>query len=188
LQVLVDISKQYQVDIDPMKLRAYNVTTSEVIQTIQRSNNEVGGKIIESSDAEYFVRGQGYINSKQDIENASIKSTSNGIPIMIKDVAKVQIGGDIRRGALEKNGQGQVVGGIIVMRNGENAKEVIDRVKQKIAEIKPGLPPGVEIQPSYDRSTLIEEAVGTLSTGSDRSSYCSVVDGCYFPFAFQEYS
>jgi Cu(I)/Ag(I) efflux system membrane protein CusA/SilA len=154
--------KQYQVDIDPMKLRAYNITTSEVIQTIQRSNNEVGGKIIESSDAEYFVRGQGYINSKEDIENASIKSTSKGIPIMVNDVAKVQIGGDIRRGALEKNGEGQVVGGIIVMRNGSNAQEVIDRIKKKIEEIKPGLPEGVEIIPSYDRSTLISEAVGTL--------------------------
>ncbi len=154
--------KQYQVDIDPMKLRAYNITTSDVIQTIQRSNNEVGGKIIESSDAEYFVRGQGYISSKEDIENASIKSSSNGIPIQIKDVAKVQIGGDIRRGSLEKNGEGQVVGGIIVMRNGANAKDVIDRVKLKIEEIKSGLPAGVEIQPSYDRSTLIEEAVGTL--------------------------
>lgn len=154
--------KQFQVDIDPMKLRAYNITTSDVIQTIQRSNNEVGGKIIESSDAEYFVRGQGYISSKEDIENASIRSSSNGIPILIKDVAKVQIGGDIRRGSLEKNGEGQVAGGIIVMRNGSNAKEVIDRVKQKIEEIKPGLPPGVEINASYDRSTLIHEAVGTL--------------------------
>ncbi|MGA2297377.1 MAG: CusA/CzcA family heavy metal efflux RND transporter [FCB group bacterium] len=155
--------KQYQVDIDPMKLRAYNVTTSDIIQTIRRSNNEVGGKIIEASDAEYFVRGQGYIKSKEDIENAAIKNSANGIPVLIKNVATVQIGGDIRRGSLEKNGEGQVVGGIIVMRNGSNAKEVIDRVKQKIEDIKPGLPPGVEILPSYDRSTLIQEAVGTLT-------------------------
>ncbi|MCX6153552.1 MAG: CusA/CzcA family heavy metal efflux RND transporter [Candidatus Kapabacteria bacterium] len=154
--------KQYQVDIDPMKLRAFNVTTSEVIQTIQRSNNEVGGKIIESSDAEFFVRGQGYISKKEDIENAAIKTSSTGIPITIKDIAKVQIGVDIRRGALEKNGEGQVAGGIVVMRNNANAQEVIDRIKKKIEEIKPGLPAGVEILPSYDRSTLIHEAIGTL--------------------------
>jgi Cu(I)/Ag(I) efflux system membrane protein CusA/SilA len=155
--------KQYQVDIDPLKLKVYNISTSQVIQTIQRSNNEVGGKIIESSDAEYFVRGQGYIQSKEDIENAAITNSTNGIPILIKDVATVQLGGDIRRGSLEKNGKGQVVGGIIVMRNGSNAKEVIDRVKEKILEISPGLPPGVKIIPSYDRSTLIEEAIGTLN-------------------------
>jgi Cu(I)/Ag(I) efflux system membrane protein CusA/SilA len=155
--------KQYQVDIDPNKLRAFNVTTSDVIRTIQRSNNEVGGKIIEHSDAEYFVRGQGYINSKEDIENAAIKTGPEGIPVFIKNVATVQLGGDIRRGSLDKDGKGQVVGGIIVMRSGENAKVVIDRVKQKIEEIKPGLPKGVEIIPSYDRSILISEAVGTLT-------------------------
>lgn len=154
--------KQYQVDVNPNDLRAYNLTVSDVVNSIQRSNNEVGGKILEVSDAEYFVRGQGYIRSKEDVENTVIKSSLNGIPILIKNVAKVQIGGDIRRGALEKNGKGQAVGGIIVMRNGENAQQVIDRVKEKIKEISPGLPPGVEIVTSYDRSTLIKEAVGTL--------------------------
>jgi copper/silver efflux system protein len=154
--------RQYQVDIDPNKLRAYNLTTSEIISAIQRSNNEVGGKIIEASDAEYFVRGQGYIKSKEDIENTVIRNNPNGIPVLIKNVAAVQLGGDIRRGSLEKNGEGQVVGGIVVMRNGENAQNVIDRVKEKIKEISPGLPEGVEIVTSYDRSTLIKEAVGTL--------------------------
>ncbi len=154
--------RQYQVDINPIQLRAYDMTVSDVINAIQRGNNEVGGKIIEAGDAEYFVRGQGYIRSVGDIENTVVKSADNGIPVFIKNVAKVQMGGDIRRGSLEKDGKGQVVGGIIVMRNGENAKEVIDRVKEKITEISPGLPAGVQIVASYDRSTLIREAIGTL--------------------------
>jgi Cu(I)/Ag(I) efflux system membrane protein CusA/SilA len=154
--------KQYQVDVNPNDLRAYNLRISDVVNAVQRSNNEVGGKIVEVSDAEYFVRGQGYIKSKEDVENTVVKSFTNGIPILIKNIAKVQLGGDIRRGALEKDGQGQVVGGIIVMRTGENAQTVIERVKEKIREISPGLPNGVNIVPSYDRSTLIKEAVGTL--------------------------
>ncbi|MCK9210806.1 MAG: CusA/CzcA family heavy metal efflux RND transporter, partial [Ignavibacteriaceae bacterium] len=154
--------KQYQVDVNPNDLRAYNLTVAEVVNAVQRSNNEVGGKILEVSDAEYFVRGQGYIKSKEDVENTVIKTSSNGIPILIKNVASVSLGGDIRRGALDKNGEGEVVGGIVVMRTGENAQKVIDRVKEKIKEITPGLPPGVEIVASYDRSTLIKEAVGTL--------------------------
>lgn len=154
--------KQYQVDVNPTDLRAYNLTISDVVNAVQRSNNEVGGKILEVSDAEYFVRGQGYIQSKNDVENTVIKTGSNGIPILIKNVASVSIGGDIRRGALDKNGEGQAVGGIIVMRTGENAQKVIDKIKEKIKEISPGLPPGVEIVTSYDRSTLIKEAVGTL--------------------------
>ena len=154
--------KQYQVDVNPTDLRAYNLTVSDVVNAVQRSNNEVGGKILEVSDAEYFVRGQGYIQSKDDVENTVIKTGSNGIPILIKNVASVSLGGDIRRGALEKNGEGQAVGGIIVMRTGENAQKVIDRVKEKIKEISPGLPPGVEVVTSYDRSTLIKEAIGTL--------------------------
>jgi len=154
--------KQYQVDVNPNDLRAHNITISDVVNAIQRSNNEVGGKILEISDAEYFIRGQGYIQSKNDIENTVIKSSANGIPILIKNIASVSLGGDIRRGALEKNGEGEVAGGIIVMRNGENAQKVIDLVKEKIKEISPGLPPGVEILTSYDRSTLIKEAIGTL--------------------------
>jgi copper/silver efflux system protein len=154
--------KQYQVDVNPNDLRGYNLTVSDVVSAIQKSNNEVGGKIVEMNDAEYFVRGQGYITSKDDIENTVIKSGANGIPVLLKNVATVQIGGDIRRGALDKNGEGEAVGGIIVMRNGENAQKVIERVKEKIKEITPGLPPGMTIVPSYDRSTLIHEAVGTL--------------------------
>jgi len=154
--------KQYQVDVNPTDLRGYNLTVSDVVNAVQRSNNEVGGKILEVNDAEYFVRGQGYIKTIEDVENTVIRGGPNGIPIMIKDVAKVQLGGDIRRGSLELNGEGQVVGGIVVMRTGENAQKVIERVKEKIKEITPGLPEGVEIVSSYDRSTLIHEAVGTL--------------------------
>ncbi|MGE5409317.1 MAG: efflux RND transporter permease subunit, partial [Clostridiales bacterium] len=109
--------KQYQVDVDPMKLRAYNLSVSDVVNAVQRSNNEVGGKIIERNDAEYFVRGQGYIQSKADVENTVIRSEANGVPITIGNIANVQIGGDIRRGSLDKNGEGQAVGGIIVMRS-----------------------------------------------------------------------
>jgi len=155
--------KQYQVDIDPLKMRAYNVTVSEVASAIRRNNNEVGGKLLEISDAEYFVRGQGYIASVEDIENQLVKQGENGIPVLVRNVATVQLGGDIRRGLLEKDGEGEVVGGIVVMRSGENARDVIERVKQRIREITPGLPPGVEIVPSYDRSTLIEAAIGTLN-------------------------
>ena len=154
--------RQYQVDINPVQLRSYNLSVAEVVGSLQRSNNEVGGKLLEISDAEYFVRGQGYIQSKQDIENTVIRTASNGVPIMIKNIASVQLGGDIRRGTLDRNGEGEAVGGIIVMRSGENARAVIERVKQKIKDIQPGLPEGVEISASYDRSTLIEAAVGTL--------------------------
>ncbi len=155
--------KQYQVDIDPQKLRAYSLTFIDITSAIQRNNNEVGGKLIESSDAEYFVRGQGYISDKTSLENIVIRSSENGSPVYLKDVSLVQIGGDIRRGSLDKNGDGEAVGGIVIMRTGENAREVIKRVKAKIEEIKTGLPEGVSIEVSYDRSTLIEEAVGTLS-------------------------
>lgn len=154
--------RQYQVDIDPMRLRAYNLSISDVVNAIQRNNNEVGGKLIEMNSAEYFVRGQGYIRSPADLENALVRTSGGGTPIPLKNVATVQLGGDIRRGSLDNNGEGQAVGGIVVMRSGENAREVIRRVKEKITQITPGLPAGVEIKASYDRSTLIDEAVGTL--------------------------
>ncbi|MCU0427235.1 MAG: CusA/CzcA family heavy metal efflux RND transporter [Candidatus Kapabacteria bacterium] len=154
--------RQYQVDVDPMRLRAYNVTMNEVVSAIQRNNNEVGGKLVEVSGAEYFVRGQGYIRSRADLDNALIRTGNGGTPIPLKNVATVQLGAEIRRGALDQNGEGEAVGGIVVMRSGANAREVIQRVKEKITQISPGLPAGVEIRASYDRSTLIDEAVGTL--------------------------
>jgi copper/silver efflux system protein len=154
--------RQYQVDVDPEKMKAYNITLADVQNGVMRSNNDVGGKIIEVSDAEYFVRGQGYVQSARDVENIIVGAGQNGTPVYIRNIGRVQFGGDIRRGSLEKEGKGQVVGGIVVMRYGENAKDVIDRVKQRITEISPGLPKGVEIKTAYDRSSLIMAAVGTL--------------------------
>lgn len=154
--------RQYQVDVDPNKMKGYNVTLADVRNAVMRANNDVGGRIVEVSDAEYFVRGQGYINSLADVENSVIGTGPGGIPLYVKNVATVQLGGDIRRGSLEKDGRGQVVGGIVVMRYDENAKDVIDRVKERIAAITPGLPQGVEIKTAYDRSSLIMAAVHNL--------------------------
>lgn len=154
--------RQYQVDVDPNKMKAYGVTLTDIRNAVMRSNNDVGGKILEISDAEYFVRGQGYIQSVRDVENIVVGTGTNGVPIYIRNIGTVQLGGDIRRGSLEKDGKGQVVGGIVVMRYEENAKEVIDRVKQRITEISSGLPQGVTIKTAYDRSTLIMAAVNTL--------------------------
>lgn len=154
--------RQYQVDVDPSKMRAYNVGIAEVRNAVMRSNNDVGGKLLEVSDAESFVRGQGYIQSVEDVENIVIATGANGTPISVRDIGAVQLGGDIRRGSIEKNGEGQVVGGIVVMRYDENAKDVIDRVKKRIAQITPGLPAGVEIKMAYDRSDIITAAVDTL--------------------------
>ncbi|MBI3787525.1 MAG: efflux RND transporter permease subunit, partial [Ignavibacteriales bacterium] len=156
--------RQYQIDVNPNKMKAHNVTIADIKNAVMRSNNDVGGKILEISDAEYFVRGQGYITSQGDVENIVVGTGQNGIPIYVKNIGTVQLGGDIRRGSLEKDGTGQVVGGIVVMRSEENAKEVIDRVKKRIEEISPGLPQGVSIKTAYDRSSLIMAAVGTLKS------------------------
>jgi len=150
------------VDVDPIKMKGYNITLADVRNAVMRSNNDVGGKIIEVSDAEYFVRGQGYIQSPRDVDNIVVGTSPGGTPIYVQNIGSVQFGGDIRRGSLEKDGEGQVVGGIVVMRYDENAKDVIDRVKKRIADISPGLPEGVEIKTAYDRSSLITAAVGTL--------------------------
>lgn len=154
--------RQYQVDVDPTRMKAYGITLVDIRNAVMRSNNDVGGKILEMSDAEYFVRGQGYIRSIADIENIVVGAGPNGTPIYVRNIGTVQLGGDIRRGSLEKNGTGQAVGGIVVMRYGQNAKDVIDRVKKRIEEISPGLPEGVRIVPAYDRSDLITAAVNTL--------------------------
>ncbi len=154
--------KQYQIDIDPSKLSSYGIGINDVSNSIRNSNKDVGGKNLESSDKEFFIRGKGYIQSTYDIEEITIKDTKFGIPVRIKDIGTVQIGGDTRRGLLDMNGEGEVVGGIIVMRYGENASVVIERVKEKLAELEKGLPEGVKIETSYDRSTLIENAIDTL--------------------------
>jgi copper/silver efflux system protein len=153
--------KQYQVDLDPNALVAYNIPLSEVVSAIKMSNADVGGKIFEVATTEYYIRGRGYIKKIEDIENIVLK-VENGTPVYLKNVGNVHLGGDIRRGVAELDGRGEVVGGIIVMRYGENALNVIDAVKKKIEEIKSSLPAGVRIVPVYDRSDLIGRAIATL--------------------------
>jgi Cu(I)/Ag(I) efflux system membrane protein CusA/SilA len=154
--------KQYQIDLDPNKLLSYHLTIPDVMMAVKKANNEVGGSVIEASDMEYFIRGQGYVQSKADLENIVVGKDMDGVPIYVRNIGVVQLGGEPRRGLLDKNGQGEVVGGIIVMRYGENARDVIQRVKSKIKEIETGLPPGVKIKTAYDRSDLILRAIGTL--------------------------
>ena len=154
--------REYQIDLDPNKLFAYNIKVGKVMEAIKASNKDVGGKLIEQADAEYLIRGSGYVKSKADLEDIVVGADMRGIPVYLKNLGTVQIGGAIRRGLLDINGKGEAVGGIVVMRYGENAKEVIDRVKQKITELEKGLPPGVRIKVSYDRSDLIMRAIETL--------------------------
>jgi copper/silver efflux system protein len=155
--------KQYQVNVDPEKLRAYGVTIQDVIAAVRDSNDDVGGRIIEMSGREYYVRGRGYIQDIGAIERVALRTNGpNGVPLLIKDVASVRFGPDIRRGLLEWNGEGEAVGAIVAMRYGENALDVIERVKQKVAELRPSFPAGVELEIAYDRSGLIERAIDTL--------------------------
>jgi len=154
--------KQYQVNLDPNKLAAYNKSVRDVVQAIRASNNEVEGRLLEFSGREYMVRGKGYLASLDDIASVSLGADARGTPVRVADVADVGLGPDIRRGVAELDGKGEVVGGIVVMRFGENALRVIGRVKAKLEELKGALPPGVRIIPTYDRSGLINESIGTL--------------------------
>lgn len=154
--------KQYQIDVDPVKLSSYKINFKDITMAIQNSNKDVGGKLLEHNDSEYIIRGLAYIKSVKDIENIVVGYDEKNVPIYVKTIANIQIGADLRRGLLDENGTGEVVGGIIVMRQGENAKDVIDKVKTKIKEISKGLPEGVEIKTAYDRSDLIEQSVATL--------------------------
>ncbi len=154
--------KQYQVEVDPNALLAYNIPLSKVKQAIQRSNNDVGGKLVEMAETEYMVRGLGYIRSIDDLNIIPVGVDDNGTPIRLQDVAHVHLGPELRRGVAELNGEGEVAGGVVIMRYGENAMAVIERVRQKLEELKPGLPEGVEIVPVYDRGDLISRAVDNL--------------------------
>src|SRR6059036_3948799 len=154
--------KQYQVNVDPNKLAAYNIGIKDVVGAIKASNNDVEGRLLEFSGREYMVRGRGYLKSLADIESVSLGADARGTPIHVGDVAHVRLGPDIRRGVAELDGKGEVVGGIVVMRFGENALRVIDRVKAKLAEMQPSLPPGVRVIPTYDRSGLINDSIATL--------------------------
>ena len=154
--------KQYQVNVDPNKLLAYNLPLNKVIDVIRNSNNEVGGRVVEFTGKEYLVRGRGYIGSPKDLENLSVGSDGEGTPILVKHIARVELGPDMRRGVAELNGEGEVTGGIVVVRFGQNVMDVIERVKAKLKESRPSLPEGVEVVVTYDRSDLIQRSIDTL--------------------------
>jgi Cu(I)/Ag(I) efflux system membrane protein CusA/SilA len=153
--------KQYQLVVDPVKLQFYNFSLMDVMSKVKANNNDVGGRKFEMSGMAYIIRGLGYIKSKEDIENIAI-GNYNGIPVRAKDIGTVQLGGDLRLGIFDQNGEGEVVGGIVVMRNGENADKVITGIKKKMDEVQKGLPEGVSFKVAYDRSTLIEAAIETI--------------------------
>lgn len=154
--------KQYQINVAPVALLAYNIPLSKVIDTVRDSNNDVGGRLVEFTGVEYMVRGRGYIKSVRDIENIVVSADNSGTPVLVKNIAKVIMGPEIRRGVADLDGEGDTVGGIVLMRYGENALNVINRIKGKLEEVKPFLPEGVEIITTYDRSELIKRSIDTL--------------------------
>ena len=154
--------RQYQIVLDPDKLRAYGITHGKVIEAVRRANQETGGSVLELGEAEYMVRASGYLQSLDDFRRIPLTTTDAGVSVRLADVARIQIGPEMRRGIAELNGEGEVAGGVIVMRSGKNALETIEAVKAKLEKLKPGLPPGVEIIPVYDRSNLIKRAVKNL--------------------------
>jgi Cu(I)/Ag(I) efflux system membrane protein CusA/SilA len=155
--------KQYLIEIDPVRMKAYNLSVGQIATAVRGANAEVGGRVIELAQHEYAVRGRGYVKDKSDIEQAVVATNQQGTPVRIGDVATVSIGGNIRRGVVDLDGEGEVVGAVVVMRSGENALNVIQRVKAKLAELERSLPAGVKVVPVYDRSQLIQDSVKTLS-------------------------
>lgn len=153
--------KQYQLVLDPLKMQYYNVSMMEVMNAVKANNNDVGGRKFEMSNMSYIIRGLGYIKNSKDVEDISIKNY-NSIPVKVKDIGSVQMGGDLRLGIFDQNGTGEVVGGIVVMRYGENADKIIKAVKAKMKEVEKGLPEGVKFKTSYDRSELIEKAIESV--------------------------
>lgn len=153
--------KQYQIVIDPVKLNFYGLSMMDVLKAVKSNNNDVGGRKFEMSDKSYIVRGLGYLKSIGDIENIALVTVSN-VPVTIKDVGNVQMGGEIRYGIFDENGEGEKVGGIVIMRYGENADQVIKNIKLKIKEVEKGLPENVKFHVAYDRSNLIEEAISSV--------------------------
>jgi Cu(I)/Ag(I) efflux system membrane protein CusA/SilA len=154
--------KQYQITVDPTRLRSFGLSLDEIAAAIRRSNDETGGRLLEIAGAEFMVRGRGYARGTRDFASIVVKTGANGVPVLLGDVARVEIGPDMRRGVSDLDGQGDTVGGIVVMRHGENALNVIRAVKARLAELAPALPPGVEVLPVYDRSSLILSALDTL--------------------------
>ncbi|HET9753471.1 MAG TPA: efflux RND transporter permease subunit, partial [Myxococcales bacterium] len=157
-------SRQYQVNVDPNRLRAYGIPIRRVVDAVRTGNVEASGRLVEFGGTEYMVRGRGYARSIEDFEEIAVSATEGGTPIRVKDLGEVALGPELRRGTADLDGHGEVVSGIVVMRQGQNALEVIDRVKAKLAEVKAGLPPGVEIVPVYDRSDLILRAIDNTKT------------------------
>ena len=153
--------KQYQLVVDPVKLQYYNLSMMDVIKKVRANNNDVGGRKLDMSGMGYIIRGLGYIKNKVDIENIAL-SNVNGIPVRVKDIGAVQMGGDLRLGIFDANGEGEVVGGIVIMRYGENADKVIQAVKKKMADLQKGLPADVSFKVDYDRSQLIEAAIANI--------------------------
>nr|WP_315165816.1 efflux RND transporter permease subunit [uncultured Flavobacterium sp.] len=153
--------KQYQLVLDPLKMQYYNVSMMEVMNAVKANNNDVGGRKFEMSNMSYIVRGLGYIKNIKDVEDIAIKNY-NSVPVKVKDIGSIQMGGDLRLGIFDENGTGEVVGGIVVMRYGENADKVIKAVKEKMKEVEKGLPEGVSFKTSYDRSELIEKAIASV--------------------------
>jgi Cu(I)/Ag(I) efflux system membrane protein CusA/SilA len=157
-------TRQYQVNLDPNRLRAYGIPVSRVVEAVRGGNNESSGRLLEFGGTEYMVRGRGYARSLEDFENIPLSVSGTGSQIRIKDVGQVAMGPDLRRGVADLDGAGEVVSGIVVMRSGQNALDVIDRVKARIKAIEPGFPPGVKVVPIYDRSELIHKTIGTVKT------------------------
>ncbi len=155
--------RQYQVNLDPTKVLAYKLSLPSIIETIRMSNNDFGGRVVEFSGVEYMIRGRGYIKSTADIEKISVGVNPNGTPILLRDVATVRLGPDMRRGLVELDGQGEVAGAVVIMRFGENALTVIERIKAKLKELEPSMPKGVKVVTTYDRSDLIRESIATAN-------------------------
>lgn len=155
--------RQYQINLDPTKVLAYRLSLPHIIETIRQSNEDVGGRVVEFSGIEYMIRGRGYIKSVGDIEKIAVGVNPNGTPILLRDVATVRLGPDMRRGVVELDGKGEVVGGIVIMRFGENALAVIERIKAKLKALEPSMPQGVKVVTTYDRSDLIRESIATAS-------------------------
>ncbi|WP_075791275.1 efflux RND transporter permease subunit [Massilia putida] len=154
--------KQYQIQLDPDKMRAFNISHARIIDAVQKANQETGGSVLELGETEYMVRASGYLQSLDDFRKIPLRTSEAGVPVRLGDVARIQIGPEMRRGIAELNGEGEVAGGVIVMRSGKNALETIDAVKAKLEKLKSSLPPGVQIVPTYDRSSLIKRAVANL--------------------------
>jgi len=155
--------KQYQLVIDPVKLQFYNISMMDVMNKVKANNNDVGGRKFEMSDMAYIIRGLGYLKNKEDLENIAL-GNYNGIPVRVKDIGTVQMGGDLRLGIFDENGEGEVVGGIIVMRYNQNADKVIEEVKKKMADVQRGLPEGVKFKIAYDRTELIKASIQNIKS------------------------